>query len=201
MQKNKFISLCVPATLAVALCLCACKKEETQCKTNTAACYDSEKCADSATTKKTDTANEKLLSHHDTKAVFKGKHQHQCHGMTMLCPDKCGDSGTLAVFDIASYNSYQKPDRYGDDPASQYMFMLQSTTGTSDVSPEIADLVNSLTPGDEVNLVWDHVYVSDNNANYPKRIVRKITPLGTRTAVQNTPETPPTPMPASRMTR
>lgn len=118
--------------------------------------------------------NEKLLSHHDTKAVFTGTRHHQCPGMTRLCPDRCGDSGTLAIFEIATYNDYQRPDRYGDDPAGTYAFMLRSTTGTSDVSPTMAEIVNSLRPGDKVHLVWDHVYVSDPQASFPKRIVRKI---------------------------
>lgn len=181
MKKNKIIPACLVAALATLVCFSACKKEETKkCGQEAVpACCSSSKCDASRG------AGEKLLSHHDTKAVFKGLQQRRCRGMTALCPDKCGDSGTIAVFDIAGYNDYQKPDHYGDDPAEQYVFMLESTTGASDVCPETLELVKNLRPGDEVNLVWDHVYVSDGKANYPKRVVRKIAPLGTCSATKS----------------
>lgn len=173
MKKNKFVFASVFALLAAALCLSSCKDEK-----NNDACpqhKDADSCCQSpAATPAAPASNEKLLSHHDTQAVFKGTRQHRCRGMTMLCPDKCGDSGTLALFDIKAYNDYQQPDKYGDPKADQYVFMLASTTGTSDVSPETAELVKSLQVGDEVNLVWDHVYVSDDHGSYPKRVVRKI---------------------------
>lgn len=172
MKKNKFAFASVFALLAAAVCLSSCKDEK-----NNDACpqhKDADSCCQSPAAPAAPASNEKLLSHHDTQAVFKGTRQHRCRGMTMLCPDKCGDSGTLALFDIKAYNNYQQPDKYGDPKADQYVFMLASTTGTSDVSPETAELVKGLQAGDEVNLVWDHVYVSDGHGSYPKRVVRKI---------------------------
>lgn len=193
-KKTEFMFLTFAGMLAAALCFSSCKDEESQKETSA--------CCEKTTGCTTFPANEKLLSRHDAKAVFKGTRQHRCHGMTMLCPDKCGDSGTLAVFGITGYNDYQKADKYGDEPATEYMFMLQSTTGTSDVSPELAKLVENLKPGDEVNLVWDHVYVSDASGSFPKRIVRKIEALGTRDEAQDSvPANEATPMPASRMAR
>lgn len=162
MKKRKNNPALLFASLAAMLSLCACENEETSSRSETPA------------PEKTLPANEKLLSRHDTQAVFTGTRHHQCRGMTRLCPDKCGNSGTLAIFEIATYNDYQRPDRYGDDPAGSYAFMLRSTAGTSDVSPAVAEIVNSLRPGDKVHLVWDHVYVSDPQASFPKRIVRKI---------------------------
>ncbi len=172
MKKNKFAFASVFVLLAAAVCLSSCKDEK-----NNDACpqhKDADSCCQSPAAPAAPASNEKLLSHHDTQAVFKGTRQHRCRGMTMLCPDKCGDSGTLALFDIKAYNDYQQPDKYGDPKADQYVFMLASTTGTSDVSPETAELVKGLQAGDEVNLVWDHVYVSDGHGSYPKRVVRKI---------------------------
>ena len=98
--------------------------------------------------------------------------------MTSLCPDKCGASGTLAVFRVERYNAYEKPGKYGDPKTDEFSFMLQSTTGTSDVSPETAALVRALKPAARVRLVWEHIYVSDENGSrFPERVVRKIEPL------------------------
>ncbi len=172
MKKNKFIPASVFALIAAAACLCSCKDEKHNA-TGPQHCDAADCCQTSATTPAS-ASNEKLLSHHDTQAVFKGTRQHRCRGMTMLCPDKCGDSGTLALFDIKAYNDYRRPDKYGDPKADQYVFMLASTTGTGDVSPETAELVKGLQVGDEVNLVWDHIYVTDERGSFPKRVVRKI---------------------------
>lgn len=123
------------------------------------------------------TRTEKILSHHDTRAVFLGTREHVCLGRTALCPDKCGNSGTLAVFKIESYNAYEKFGKYGDPKTDEFDFMLRSTTGTSDVSEEIAACVKSLHPGDNVRLVWEHVYVSDETGSFPERRVLEISPL------------------------
>lgn len=116
-----------------------------------------------------------VLSRHDTEAVFSGTREHRCMGRTTLCPDRCGHSGTLAAFKIESYNAYEKPGKYGDPKTSEFLFMLKSSTGKSDVSKDIADLVRQLKPGEKVHLVWEHIYVSDpNGGHYPKRVVRKL---------------------------
>lgn len=116
-----------------------------------------------------------VLSRHDTEAVFSGTREHRCMGRSILCPDRCGHSGTLAVFKIESYNAYEKPGKYGDPKTDEFVFMLKSSTGKSDVSKEIADLVSQLKPGEKVHLVWEHIYVSDpNGGHYPERVVRKL---------------------------
>ena len=46
---------------------------------------------DGASEKKTET-----LSIHETVAEFLGTNDHRCRGLTSLCPDECGDSGTMA---------------------------------------------------------------------------------------------------------
>ena len=53
--------------------------------------------------------------------------------------------------------------------------MLLSTTGASDVPAEIAERVRALAPGDKVRLVWEHVYVTDENGSrFPERVVREL---------------------------
>ena len=123
------------------------------------------------------TRSEEILSRHDTRAVFLGTREHVCLGRTALCPDKCGSSGTLAVFKIESYNAYEQLGKYGDPKTDEFDFMLRATTGASDVSEEIAARVKSLRQGDKVRLVWEHVYVSDETGSFPERRVREISPL------------------------
>ena len=119
-----------------------------------------------------------VLSRHDTDAVFVKTEQRRCRGLTSFCPDKCGHSGTVAVFRIEKYNAYEKLGEYGDPRTEEFSFMLQSTTGTSDVSKEIAARVRALEPGDKVRLIWEHIYVSDESGSkYPERVVRKLSPL------------------------
>ena len=116
-----------------------------------------------------------LLSRHDADAVFAGTREHVCRGLTALCPDRCGRSGTLAVFRVEKYNAYEKPGQYGDPQAEEFAFMLLSTTGASDVPAEIAERVRALAPGDRVRLVWEHVYVTDENGSrFPERVVREL---------------------------
>jgi len=128
-------------------------------------------------TEKTRERTEEILSRHDTNAVFTGTQEVVCNGLTALCPNECGSSGTLAVFKIESYNDYQKLGKYGDEKAETFTVMLRSTTGTSDVSPEIAERIRALNAGDKVHLVWEHVYVSEpDGGNFPARPIRKLEP-------------------------
>lgn len=132
-----------------------------------------EKSAPETPAKPTRTAE--LLARHDTDAVFAGTREHVCRGLTTLCPDRCGHSGTLAVFRIEKYNAYEKPGKYGDPQTDEFVFMLRSTTGGSDVPAEIAERVRALAPGHEVRLVWEHLYVTDENGSrFPERVVREL---------------------------
>ncbi|MBQ9758465.1 MAG: hypothetical protein IJW12_01675 [Opitutales bacterium] len=115
--------------------------------------------------------NYKVLSLHDTDAVFAGTRKHVCMGRSMLCPDRCGHSGTLAVFKIEKYNSYSAPDKYGDPETSEFACMLKPD-GSTEVAKEFVEKINALKPGDKVRLAWAHIYVSDpNGGNYPERVI------------------------------
>lgn len=120
---------------------------------------------------------ETLLSRHDVDAVFTGTQRHVCPGMTGLCPDRCGSSGTLALFRIEKYNNYENPGEYGDPRTDEFAFMLLSTIGTSAVSAEIAEIVRTLSPGDKVHLVWEHVRITDEyGSQFSERPVRELSP-------------------------
>lgn len=136
-----------------------------------------------------------VLSRHDTEAIFAGTRTQVCHGRTMLCPDKCGGSGTLAAFRIVRYNAYEQRSQYGDPRAETFEFMLEATTGKSDVAPEIAARVRSLAAGTRVRLVWEHIYHTDpRGSKFPERVVREISPLpeaAPASAPENSPESVP----------
>lgn len=119
-----------------------------------------------------------MLAHHDTNAVFAGLRQHTCMGLTRLCPNKCGDSGTFAVFKIESYNAYENPGKYGDPKTDEFIIMLNSTIGTSKVSEEHAKQIHTLKPGEKVRLIWEHIYVSTpDGCHFPERVIRELKPL------------------------
>lgn len=119
-----------------------------------------------------------VLSRHDTNAVFVGLRRHKCLGRSMLCPDRCGHSGTLAVFKIERYNAYEKPSEYGDEKADEFAVMLNSTTGTNTVSGKLAEQIRALKPGEKVRLVWEHIYVSTpEGSHFPERVIRELNPL------------------------
>jgi hypothetical protein len=115
----------------------------------------------------------KLLSSHDTIATFDSLKEHRCMGRTALCPDRCGDSGTMATFSIIKYLDYQKPGKYGDPQAKTFSFLI------SKAGPE---LVKGLQTGDTVRLSWNHDYVTRTDAegrggSSPERPVLKIQKL------------------------
>jgi hypothetical protein len=118
----------------------------------------------------------KLLSSHDTNAIFAGTRKHLCMGRSMLCPDRCGHSGTLAVFKIESYNDYTCPGKYGDPKTDEFCCLLP-TGGSTEISEEFVRKIQSLKPGTPVHLKWEHIYVSDpNGGQYPERPIRVLEP-------------------------
>jgi hypothetical protein len=120
-----------------------------------------------------------MLSRHDTVAEFDGTRQHTCQGLTARCPDKCGHSGTLAVFTIRQYLKYEKPGEYGDPQQKEFMVMVKDNMGHAKIPQAMADKIGSLQKGDLVRLVWQHDYVTQGGSKFPERTIttlEKITP-------------------------
>jgi hypothetical protein len=113
----------------------------------------------------------KLLSKHDTVAEFAGTRQHTCRGLTSLCPDNCGHSGTMASFNIQHYLAYEKPGEYGDPQQSEYLVLVQDNHGKPKIAPAIAEQIRNLSKGDRVHLVWHHDYVTKDGSSYPERTI------------------------------
>lgn len=115
-----------------------------------------------------------VLSTHKTKATFKGTQEHRCMGKTSLCPDRCGHSGTLAVFAIDEYTHYEKPGKYGDEQKKTFQFLTEDNMKNAKVPAEMLEKIKSLKAGDKVVLEWDHRYMNRNGSRYPERTVTKL---------------------------
>ncbi len=118
-----------------------------------------------------------LLSSHDTVARFTGLKDHQCMGLTALCPDRCGESGKLATFAIVKYLAYQKPGEYGDPKQEQFMVLIEDNMKNPKVPKAIRDAILALKPGDLVRLQWNHDYVTQDGSKFPERPIRKLSVL------------------------
>jgi len=131
-----------------------------------------------------------LLSSHDTVARFTGLQDHKCMGRTSLCPDRCGESGKLAVFEIVKYIKYDKPGEYGDPKQEKFMVLIEDNMKNAKVSKAIRDAVVALKPGDLVHLQWNHDYVTQAGSKFPERPIKDVSPLTKEQADKLTAEAP-----------
>lgn len=116
-----------------------------------------------------------LLSSHSTVAEFAGIKEHRCMGRTALCPDNCGDSGSLAVFKIISYIDYQKPGKYGDPKSAKFQILIEDNKGNVKIDKKIIATIKELKAGDTVTLKWNHDYVTKNSSTFPVRTIVELT--------------------------
>ena len=123
------------------------------------------------------------LARHETIAEFEGTNYHRCMGLTSMCPDQCGHSGTMANFRIIQYLKYEKLGEYGDPKSERFAFLLEDNLKHAKVDPLIQDAVTALNKGDGVLLSWNHDYVTVDGASGPQRPIVKleaIAPAGTK---------------------
>lgn len=129
-----------------------------------------------------------LLSAHETVARFTGLKDHQCMGRTSLCPDRCGDSGKLATFEIVRYLSYEKPGEYGDPKQERFLVLIEDKMKNPKVPAAIRDAILALKPGDLVRLQWNHDYVTQAGSKFPERPITRLSVLTKEQAEQATPQ-------------
>ena len=123
------------------------------------------------------------LARHETVAEFRGTNYHRCLGLTTLCPDRCGESGTLAAFRIVNYLNYEKLGEYGDPKCDAFAFLVENNMKHPKVPDDIRAAINTLKPGDFVLLSWKHDYVTSQGGSAPERPItklEKIAPIGTQ---------------------
>lgn len=114
------------------------------------------------------------LARHETVAEFRGTNYHRCMGLTSLCPDKCGQSGTLATFRIVNYVKYDKLGEYGDPKCNEFAFLVEDNMKHTKVPADIRAAAYSLKQGDIVLLSWNHDYVTANGNSGPERPVTRL---------------------------
>lgn len=128
-------------------------------------------------------AKVETLSRHETVAEFRSTNYHRCMGLTSLCPDQCGESGTLATFKIVNYLNYEKLGEYGDPKCDEFSFLVENNMKHPKVPADTLAAINSLKAGDFVLLSWKHDYVTSQDGSSPERPItrlEKIAPLGTQ---------------------
>ena len=118
-----------------------------------------------------------VLAVHKTKATFKGTREHRCMGLTALCPDRCGDSGTMATFAIDDYTLYEKRGEYGDDKQTTFQFLTENNMKKAKIPAELLAQMKTLKPGDKVVLEWEHRYMNRDGSRWPERPVTKLEKL------------------------
>jgi hypothetical protein len=117
----------------------------------------------------------KLLSDHQTVAKLTDLSFRKCRGLTTMCPDNCGHSGTFANFEILTYLVYDKAGEYGDPKATTYMFQVEDNHKKSKLPKDMAEKVAALKAGDYVLLSWHHDYVtSQDGGSFPDRPLTKL---------------------------
>ncbi|WP_435895651.1 hypothetical protein [Oceaniferula spumae] len=130
-----------------------------------------------------------VLSIHETKAVFKGLVYRRCMGRTSRCPERCGDSGEYAQFEITEYTKYEKEGKYGDPKQTTYLIQvsdfdkkpLDKDNNGNDLTV-LGKVIKDLKPGDQVELSWQHQYITATSQNggkskFPRRVVVKLEKL------------------------
>jgi phosphoribosyl-ATP pyrophosphohydrolase len=84
----------------------------------------------------------KVLSTHQTDAVFKGTVERPCRFKTAECPDRCNHGGVAAQFTITRYLSYKKPGKYGDPKTKEFSIMLKSPEMSKEMMERIKKLLD-----------------------------------------------------------
>ena len=100
------------------------------------------------------TDQRELLSSHDTIAIFSGIEDKPCYFRTSLCPNQCNHGGKIAKFTIKNYNNYEKLNQYGDEKVTIFHVKL------SDINNIMVEKIQSLKPGMQVHLCWNHDYIT-----------------------------------------
>lgn len=124
------------------------------------ACCCSAIAADDETDTDADREEPKMevLAEHRTLARYRGAAYQLCRGRTARCPDRCGDSGEFAKFEIVEYLHYRKPGKYGDAKQEAFTIQISDFDRKPKGDPKTLKTVRGLKEGDLVLLAWNHLY-------------------------------------------
>ena len=113
------------------------------------------------------------LAKHVVIATFDGIVHQPCRFMTSLCPDRCGHAKDLAVFKIDEYVDFEKNSQYGEK-VTVFQADINPNAVNNRQEQKFIDIMKTLQPGQKVKIHWDHIYVHNNGANYPERLIREL---------------------------
>jgi hypothetical protein len=104
--------------------------------------------------------NDKLevLSEHKVIATFREVKYRRCMGRTGMCPDRCGNSGNFANFEITDYLHYKKEGKYGDEKQKTYTIQISDFHREPKGDPALLAYAETLEGGDLVIIEWKHLY-------------------------------------------
>ena len=98
-----------------------------------------------------------FTSTHVFTAVFQGTHFHTCMGLTSLCPDECGSSGEMAVFEVQDYEHFIVNGESGTEQLEKYQVLITDYYKNDLDKPYVAD-IKALEVGDKVRIHVEYVY-------------------------------------------
>ena len=130
-------------------------------------------CSTDRSMKNTVVEKRETLAVHETRSEFLGLEEHVCRGLTALCPDRCGHSGSLARFRVVEYIKFESFSEYGKKQ-ELFSVLVRDNQGRLKVDQMLADSISRFSPGDIVLLSWNHDYVTKNGSSVPERPVTKL---------------------------
>ncbi len=98
-----------------------------------------------------------FTSTHVFTAVYEGTHFHTCLGLTSLCPDECGSSGEMAVFDVLDYDHFIVNGESGTEQLEKYQVLITDYY-KNDLDEHYVDDIKALEEGDKVKIHVEYVY-------------------------------------------
>jgi hypothetical protein len=125
------------------------------------------------------TLKTQLLSTHETVATFAGIEYRVCRGLTGACPERCGNSGEYALFNVVKYLKYAKPGKYGDGKQTSRVIQVSDFHKKPAGDPKLNKIIKTLKEGDQVLLSWNHNYVTrvfkgGGKSSSPQRPITKL---------------------------
>lgn len=94
--------------------------------------------------------------------------------LTSQCPDNCNHPRKWHIFNVDEYIYYSKPGQYGDEEQKQFALQLEPVETRTGHAAGTYELAAQLQPGDKVELVWDHIYVTNDGSKFPIRRVKAL---------------------------
>lgn len=98
-----------------------------------------------------------FTSSHIFTAKYEGTSFHKCLGRTIDCPEKCGESGNLATFNVIDYEVFDVNGQGGTEKLSKFELLISDYNKNDLDKPYVSEIKN-LKKGDDVIIHVEYVY-------------------------------------------